>query len=77
MEAIAAASATRHARAVSVRWSHRSVEDPPPRHNPVRTRLRLFQTSRDNPRPDLEVVSFDFVSAMTTSAPFLIAVTVE
>jgi hypothetical protein len=32
----------------------------------------------DNPRPDQEIVSFDFVSRMTaTAAPFLIAVTLE
>jgi len=51
--------------------------DPSPHINPIRTRLRLYQSVWDNPRPDLEVVSFDFVSAMTSSAPFLIAVTVE
>jgi hypothetical protein len=32
----------------------------------------------DNPRPDQEIVSFDFVSKKTaTAAPFLIAVTLE
>jgi len=52
--------------------------DDPSSSIPVdRKRLRLYQAAWDNPRRDLEVVSFDFVSAMTTSAPFLIAVTVE
>lgn len=42
------------------------------------TRLRIYHAAWDNPRPDQEVVSLDFVSRMTTSAaPFLIAVTVE
>jgi WD40 repeat protein len=42
------------------------------------TRLRIYHSSWDNPRPDEEVVSLDFVSRMTTTAaPFLIAVTVE
>jgi WD40 repeat protein/tRNA A-37 threonylcarbamoyl transferase component Bud32 len=41
------------------------------------TRLRIYHSTWENPRPDEEVVSFDFVSRMTTAAPFLIAVTVE
>ena len=42
------------------------------------TRLRIFHSTWENPRPDAEVVSLDFVSRMsTTAAPFLIAVTVE
>ena len=42
------------------------------------TRLRIYHGTWENPRPDEEVVSFDFVSKMTTTAaPFLIAVTVE
>ena len=42
------------------------------------TRLRIYHSTWENPRPDEEVVSFDFVSKMTTTAaPFLIAVTVE
>jgi WD40 repeat protein len=41
-------------------------------------RLRIFHAAWDNPRPDQEIVSFDFVSKMTTTAaPFLIAVTLE
>jgi hypothetical protein len=42
------------------------------------TRLRIYHAVWDNPRPDQEIVSFDFVSKMTTTAaPFLIAVTLE
>ena len=39
--------------------------------------LRLFHFTWPNPRPDVEVASIDFVSAMAQSAPFLIALTVE
>jgi tetratricopeptide (TPR) repeat protein len=39
--------------------------------------LRLYKSTWDNPRPDLEVRSLDFVSSMTHCAPFLIAMTVE
>jgi WD40 repeat protein len=42
------------------------------------TRLRIYHAAWDSPRPDQEIVSFDFVSKMTTTAaPFLIAVTLE
>ena len=40
-------------------------------------RLRLYLNTRENPRPGVKITSSDFVSAMTDSAPFLIAVTVE
>jgi hypothetical protein len=39
--------------------------------------LRLFKNTHDNPKPDLEVESLDFVSALSDSAPFVIAITVE
>jgi len=39
--------------------------------------LRLFKSARDNPQPDVELVSIDFRSAMTQCAPFLIALSVE
>jgi hypothetical protein len=39
--------------------------------------LRLYHATRDNPRPNVEVRSIDFVSSMTPCAPFLIAMTVE
>jgi len=42
------------------------------------TRLRIYHSTWENPRPDEKVVGFDFVSKMTTSAaPLLIAVTLE
>jgi hypothetical protein len=31
----------------------------------------------NNPRPEEEIVSLDFVSAQQSAAPFLVAVTVE
>ena len=40
-------------------------------------RLRLYLNTRDNPRPGVRITTFDFVSAMSESGPFLIAVTVE
>jgi len=39
--------------------------------------LRLYLASWVNPEPDVKVKSIDFVSAMTTSAPFLVAITTE
>jgi hypothetical protein len=40
--------------------------------------LRFFKSVWENPRPDEEIVSIDYVSAKTFSIyPFLIAITVE
>jgi len=39
--------------------------------------LRLYLTTIENPRPEEVVRSLDYVSAMTESAPFLIALTAE
>ena len=39
--------------------------------------LRLYLRTWENPRPDEVVQSLDYVSTLTESAPFLIAVTVE
>ena len=39
--------------------------------------VRVFHSTWENPRPDVEVASFDFVSREEISAPFLIAITVE
>ena len=39
--------------------------------------LRLYRSTRENPNPDLIVESIDFISSMSGSAPFLIAITVE
>jgi hypothetical protein len=38
---------------------------------------RLYRTTYENPRPSVAVRSIDFVSTMTKSGPFLIAITVE
>jgi hypothetical protein len=38
---------------------------------------RLYHRSWENPRPDVEVLSIDFVSRMTRSGPFLVALTVD
>jgi WD40 repeat protein len=39
--------------------------------------IRLFVSSRDNPRPDVEITTVDFKSAMSSAAPFLVALTVD
>jgi tetratricopeptide (TPR) repeat protein/tRNA A-37 threonylcarbamoyl transferase component Bud32 len=39
--------------------------------------LRLFMRTYDNPRPEVEVESVDFLSDQTRCAPFLIALTLE
>ena len=38
---------------------------------------RLYVTSWENPQPDLEISTLDYVSEQTESAPFLLAITVE
>ena len=43
---------------------------------PARSR-RLFVTSWDNPQPEAELESLDFVSMVTDAAPFLVAITAE
>jgi hypothetical protein len=40
-------------------------------------RLRLYLNTQENPRPGVKLTTFDFASAMSKSAPFLIALTVE
>jgi len=49
--------------------------------NPVSERyeakVRLFLSTFENPKPEVEVVSVDFVSKLTPFAPFLVAMTVE
>jgi len=42
----------------------------------VRT-VSLFKSSWENPKPDVEVETLDFVSDVTNAAPFLVAVTVD
>jgi len=39
--------------------------------------LRLYHTTWSNPNPDVEVNSISFVSHLTESAPFLVAITLE
>ena len=40
-------------------------------------RIRVFKSSFINPKPDIRIDTVDFVSALTRSAPFLLALTVE
>jgi eukaryotic-like serine/threonine-protein kinase len=39
--------------------------------------LYLYRSTRENPRPEVELVSIDFVSRMSPASPFLIALTLE
>jgi hypothetical protein len=39
--------------------------------------LRLYKSTFDNPKPDLEITSVDFVSSVTDAAPFFIGLTLE
>jgi len=39
--------------------------------------IRLFKTDWENPLPDTKIDTIDFVSAHSTAAPFLVAITVE
>lgn len=39
--------------------------------------LWLYKSTRENPRPDVELISMDFLSAMSPAAPFLVALTIE
>jgi hypothetical protein len=39
--------------------------------------IRLYHSEWENPREKVEIASIDFVSAMTDSGPFLVAITVE
>jgi hypothetical protein len=39
--------------------------------------MRLFHRPYVNPRPDVEVVSLDFISANAGPAPLVVAITVE
>jgi hypothetical protein len=39
--------------------------------------VRLYRRTWENPAPDREVASIDYVSTMTRCAPFLVAITVE
>jgi WD40 repeat protein/serine/threonine protein kinase len=39
--------------------------------------IALYGSTFENPRPDMDVLSLDLVSTMTTASPFLVALTVE
>ena len=49
--------------------------------NPEATRegyhIRVFKSSFNNPKPDVRIQTIDYVSALTPSGPFLLALTVE
>jgi hypothetical protein len=40
-------------------------------------RIRIFKSSFNNPKPDVRIKTIDYVSALTPSGPFLLALTVE
>lgn len=40
-------------------------------------RVRLFDTAFNNPHPEKEIQSVDYISAMAGSAPFMVALTIE
>jgi class 3 adenylate cyclase/outer membrane lipoprotein-sorting protein/tRNA A-37 threonylcarbamoyl transferase component Bud32 len=39
--------------------------------------IRLFQTAWENPLPEIEIESLDFVSSMATAAPFVVSISTE
>jgi len=39
--------------------------------------LRMFKSAWENPVPDEEIISLDFLSAMSDAAPFLMAITAD
>lgn len=41
------------------------------------TLLRLYHRAYENPRPDVEITSLDFVSASEKATPFVVAITLE
>jgi hypothetical protein len=45
--------------------------------NGVGLTVQLFKSTWENPQPDVEIETLDFVSKMTQSAPFLVAITAE
>jgi len=50
---------------------------PPDKVGPTGKSLRLYVSSWKNQSPDTEVTSIDFISGMSDSAPFLLAITAE
>ena len=45
--------------------------------NEAKRLLRLFTTTWENPYPETQVFSIDYISAMEDAAPFLIAIAAE
>jgi hypothetical protein len=45
--------------------------------NAAKIRVRLFLKTWTNPRPTIPITTIDFISEMTSAAPFLVALTVE
>ena len=45
--------------------------------NSAMVHVRLFKSTWVNPLPEVEITSIDYLSTMTESAPFLIAITAE
>lgn len=43
----------------------------------VGRKIRLFKTTWENPSPETEIKSIDFLSSHGDAAPFLVAITVE
>jgi hypothetical protein len=73
---------------VKTRWCDPRIESdadnpkpawvsPPDKIGPAGKSLRLYVTHWRNPRRDSELRSIDFISHMTPSAPFLVALTLE
>ena len=44
---------------------------------PAKTRIRLFETTWENERPDVAIESLDFISRKSGNVPVLVAITVE
>jgi len=53
-------------------WNPRVWED-----SATGTSLRLFKSTWQNPMPDVEITQIDFVSAMKSAAPFLVAISTD
>jgi len=54
-----------------------ALVSPPDRVGPSGKSLRLYVKTWENPQPNVKVQSIDFTSPMTTSAPFIVAITTE
>lgn len=44
---------------------------------PLKTRIRLFETTWENERPDVTIDSLDFISRRAVTGPVLFAITAE